>query len=59
VNVRETIKELEHDGWVQVRHRESHRHYHHPTNPDTVTVPGAMRDVLHREPLDSVMGRPE
>ena len=31
VKVREIIKELERDGWVQVRHRGSHRHYHHPT----------------------------
>jgi predicted RNA binding protein YcfA (HicA-like mRNA interferase family) len=55
VKVREIIKELERDGWLQVRHRGSHRHYRHPTNPGTVTVPGAMGDDLHRELLGSIM----
>jgi predicted RNA binding protein YcfA (HicA-like mRNA interferase family) len=55
VKVREIIKELERDGWMQVRHRGSHRHYHHPTKPGTVTVPGAMGDDLHRELLGSIM----
>jgi predicted RNA binding protein YcfA (HicA-like mRNA interferase family) len=55
VKVREIIKELERDGWVQVRHRGSHRRYHHPTKPGTVTVPGAMADDLRRELLGSFM----
>ncbi|MHB1088068.1 MAG: type II toxin-antitoxin system HicA family toxin [Acidimicrobiales bacterium] len=42
MKVREIIRELERDGWVRVRHRGSHRHYHHPTKPGTVTVPRAM-----------------
>jgi predicted RNA binding protein YcfA (HicA-like mRNA interferase family) len=57
VKVREIIKELERDGWVQVRHRGSHRHYHHPTKPGTVTVPGVMGDDLHRELLGSIMSQ--
>ena len=55
VKVREIIKEFVRDGWVQVRHRGSHRHYHHPTKPGTVAVPGAMGDDLHRELLGSIM----
>ncbi|HEY5104320.1 MAG TPA: type II toxin-antitoxin system HicA family toxin [Acidimicrobiales bacterium] len=55
VKVREIIKALERDGWAQVRHRGSHRHYHHPTKPGTVTVPGARGDDLHRELLSSIM----
>ncbi|HUZ40927.1 MAG TPA: type II toxin-antitoxin system HicA family toxin [Acidimicrobiales bacterium] len=55
MKVREIIKELERDGWVQVRHRGSHRHYHYPTKPGTVTVPGATGDDLHRELLGSIM----
>ncbi|NNN02835.1 MAG: addiction module toxin, HicA family [Acidimicrobiaceae bacterium] len=55
MKVREIIRELERDGWVLVRHRGSHRHYHHPTKPGTVTVSGEMGDDLHRELLGSIM----
>jgi predicted RNA binding protein YcfA (HicA-like mRNA interferase family) len=55
VKVREIIRELERGGWVQVRHKGSHRHYHHATKPGTVTVPGAMGDDPHRELLGSIM----
>ena len=40
VKVREMIRELERDGWIQVRQRGSHRQFHHPTKPGTVTVAG-------------------
>jgi len=38
VKVREIIAELERDGWIQVRHKGSHRHYHHAMKSGTVTV---------------------
>jgi len=31
---------LEADGWFQVRMKGSHRQYHHPNKPGTVTVAG-------------------
>ena len=40
VKVREMIRVLERDGWRQVRQRGSHRQFHHPTKPGTVTVAG-------------------
>lgn len=40
MKVREVIKLLERDGWRLVRTRGSHRHFHHPTKPGTVTVAG-------------------
>jgi len=40
VKVSELIALIEKDGWVQVRMKGSHRQYHHPTKPGTVTVAG-------------------
>jgi predicted RNA binding protein YcfA (HicA-like mRNA interferase family) len=38
--VRDVIKLLEADGWQLVRTKGSHRQYHHPVKPGTVTVAG-------------------
>ena len=40
VKVQELLKQLAADGWVQVRQNGSHRQFHHPTKPGTVTVAG-------------------
>jgi predicted RNA binding protein YcfA (HicA-like mRNA interferase family) len=40
VKVRELIALIENDGWVQVRVTGSHRQFHHPTKPGTVTIAG-------------------
>jgi predicted RNA binding protein YcfA (HicA-like mRNA interferase family) len=40
VKVRELIALIEADGWVQVRVIGSHRQFHHPTKPGTVTIAG-------------------
>jgi len=40
MKVRDLIKILEADGWFQVRMKGSHRQYHHPNKPGTVTVAG-------------------
>jgi predicted RNA binding protein YcfA (HicA-like mRNA interferase family) len=40
MKVKEIIKQLEADGWVQVRMRGSHRQFRHPSKPGTVTVAG-------------------
>jgi predicted RNA binding protein YcfA (HicA-like mRNA interferase family) len=46
VKVREAIRLITADGWVQVRQRGSHRQFKHPTKPGLVTVPGKLsRDL--------------
>ena len=40
VKVKDLIVRLEEDGWFLVRTKGSHRQYHHPTKPGTVTVSG-------------------
>ncbi len=40
MKVRDAIKLVEQDGWVLVRTQGSHRQYHHPTKPGTVTIAG-------------------
>ena len=46
MKVREVIRRLEDDGWVQVRMRGSHRQYKHPTKSGRVTVAGHPGDDL-------------
>ena len=55
VKVRAIIRELELDGWFQVRHKGSHRHYHHLLKPGTVTVPGALGDEVSKPVLGSIV----
>lgn len=40
IKVHELISRLEADGWFQVRQKGSHRQYHHPSKPGTVTLAG-------------------
>ena len=40
MKVRDAIKQIELDGWRLARTRGSHRQYHHPTKPGTVTIAG-------------------
>ena len=40
MKVRDVIKRLEQDGWLLVRTKASHRQFHHPKKPGTVTVAG-------------------
>ena len=40
VTVREAIRLVEEDGWVLARQKGSHRQYHHPMKPGTVTIAG-------------------
>ena len=44
--VREAIRIVEWDGWFRVRTRGSHRQYHHPEKPGTVTISGNLGDEL-------------
>lgn len=40
MKVRDVIRIVETDGWFVVRMRGSHRRYHDPTKPGTVTIAG-------------------
>ncbi len=40
LSVREAIRLIEKDGWIQIRQNGSHRQFHHPTKPGTVTIAG-------------------
>jgi predicted RNA binding protein YcfA (HicA-like mRNA interferase family) len=55
VKVRDIVRELEEDGWVQVRQAGSHRQFRHPSKPGTVTVPGRMGDELARGTVGSIV----
>ncbi|MCY3805550.1 MAG: type II toxin-antitoxin system HicA family toxin [bacterium] len=44
--VRDAIRFIEHDGWYHVRTRGSHRQFHHPVKPGTVTIPGSLGSTV-------------
>jgi predicted RNA binding protein YcfA (HicA-like mRNA interferase family) len=46
MKVRDVMRLLADDGWVQVAQKGSHRQFKHPTKPGKVTVPGKMSDDL-------------
>jgi predicted RNA binding protein YcfA (HicA-like mRNA interferase family) len=62
VKVRDLIAMLEAEGWKQVRQKGSHRQFHHPIKPGTVTVagqpgvdipPGTLNSILKQAGLKS------
>lgn len=68
--IRDLMRRLADDGWVQVRQRGSHRQFGHPTKTGTVTVagkesadvpPGTLNSVLKQAGLKqtSPEGNPE
>ncbi|MCY2989557.1 MAG: type II toxin-antitoxin system HicA family toxin [Planctomycetota bacterium] len=46
MKVRDVIRMLTNDGWVQVSQRGSHRQFRHAVKPGKVTVPGKGSDEL-------------
>jgi predicted RNA binding protein YcfA (HicA-like mRNA interferase family) len=46
---------LQSDGWLQVRMKGSHRQFHHPTKPGTVTVAGKPSVEVPPGTLNSVL----
>lgn len=55
MKVRELIAMIEADGWVQVRVTGSHRQFHHPTKPGTVTIAGNAGTDVPAGTLNSVL----
>ena len=60
MKVRDAIRMLHEDGWLLVRTKGSHRQYHHPRKPGTVTIaghpsvdipPGTMNSILKQAGL--------
>jgi predicted RNA binding protein YcfA (HicA-like mRNA interferase family) len=54
VKVRDVITMIERDGWVLARTRGSHRQYHYPTKPATVTVSGQPNKDVRPGTLNSI-----
>jgi predicted RNA binding protein YcfA (HicA-like mRNA interferase family) len=55
VKVHELIARLEVDGWFLARQKGSHRQYHHPTKPGTVTVAGKASVDIPPGTLNSIL----
>ena len=55
VKVHELLARLGADGWFQVRQKGSHRQFHHPTKPGTVTVAGKPSLEVPPGTLNSVL----
>lgn len=55
MKVRELIALIESDGWFQVRVTGSHRQFHHPSKPGTVTIAGQPGTDMPPGTLNSVL----
>jgi predicted RNA binding protein YcfA (HicA-like mRNA interferase family) len=55
MKVRDVIRRLVEDGWVQVSQKGSHRHFKHPTKRGKVTVPGKPSDDLPEGTYRSIL----
>jgi len=55
MKVRDMIRRLRDDGWVQVSQKGSHRHFKHPSKRGKVTVPGKPSDDLPEGTYRSIL----
>jgi predicted RNA binding protein YcfA (HicA-like mRNA interferase family) len=55
MKVKELIALVEADGWLLVRGKGSHRQYHHPTKPATVTIAGKLSIDIPPGTLNSAL----
>jgi predicted RNA binding protein YcfA (HicA-like mRNA interferase family) len=55
LKVRDVIKKIEDDGWHLARMRGSHRQYHHPAKPGTVTIAGHPSAEIAPGTLNSIL----
>lgn len=46
IKMREVLRRLRRDGWVQTSQEGSHRQFEHPTKPGKVTVAGHPNDDM-------------
>ena len=54
MTVREIIKELKKDGWIEDETKGSHIHFKHPTKKGKITVPSHSGDIP-KGTLNSIM----
>ena len=57
MKVREVLRLLKDDGWVEVATRGSHMQFKHATKPGRVTVAGHPNDDLAPGTLKSILGQ--
>jgi predicted RNA binding protein YcfA (HicA-like mRNA interferase family) len=55
VKVRDVIKLLRDEGWVEVRRKGSHRQFQNERRPGTVTVAGAGGEDIPRGTLNNIL----
>jgi predicted RNA binding protein YcfA (HicA-like mRNA interferase family) len=55
MKVREVVRLLEKQGWVEMRSRGSHRHFKHPNQACVITVPGADGKELAPGTLNAIL----
>ena len=55
MKVREVIRLLEQNGWVEMRSKGSHRHFKHPTQTFVITVPGNPGKELATGTLNAIL----
>lgn len=55
MKVRDMLELLRRDGWHLVRTAGSHRQFHHPSKPGTVTVAGHPGSDLHAGMVKSIV----
>jgi predicted RNA binding protein YcfA (HicA-like mRNA interferase family) len=55
MKVREVIRLLEKNGWVEMRSRGSHRHFKHPEQAFVITVPGNQGKELATGTLNAIL----
>ncbi len=55
MKVKALIALLEASGWLQVRQKGSHRQFHHPVKPGTVTVSGKLSVDVPPGTLNNVL----
>lgn len=55
MKIREIIKIIKQDGWVQVAQKGSHRQFKHPNKPGRVTIAGSLNDDIAEGTLNSIL----
>jgi predicted RNA binding protein YcfA (HicA-like mRNA interferase family) len=55
LKVREVIRLLQQQGWIEMRSRGSHRHFKHPDHKVVITVPGQDGKELSTGTLHAIL----
>jgi len=55
MKAKDLIKQLEEDGWYQVRQTGSHRIFKHPTKKETIPIPDHGKKDLKMGTLHSIL----